>query len=1112
MNDLTRSDAEQRKQALDPRQSFIVQAPAGSGKTELIIQRFLTLLAHVKKPEEILAITFTKKAAHEMRARVVNALEQALYQPEPEKAHEKLTWQLASAVLKQDREMQWELINNPNQLHIKTIDSFCSYLTGQLPLLSHFGAQPEIAVHPLDLYREAVYEVLSHVEEDHEWSPAVAKLLTHTDNDMSRLSKLLIHLLEKRDQWQHYLSDRDDIRDYLSRQIADVIGYHLESLVSRFPLEYSDELMTICRFAADNVTEESPIFALKNLLELPGVTSDEMRAWQGISCVLMNKENDWIKSPNLNNGFPALKSVQPGEEKIHREFRSRLKVLLEDLSQHEDLRSGLETIRKLPEPGYTDAQWEALKALLEVLKITLAQLRVTFQLYGKIDFIQNADGASLALGDETNPTDLALSLDYQIKHILVDEFQDTSSTQYYLLEMLTYGWSPNDGRSLFIVGDPMQSIYRFRQAEVGIFIRMQQHGIGDLRLIPLTLSVNFRSSSKIVEWNNQQFTAIFPDYSDIGSGAVHFSPSSANSAQENSDQSEITLQGFQDGRDEQQAAAVIQYAQEIIAKHPEEKIAILVRNRSHLSQIIPALKAAGLRYNALEIDTLITRQSTQDLLALTRALIHPADRIAWLAVLRAPWCGLSLSDLLKLCGQDRYHILWERMHQASVVGTLSSDGQARIATILPVLRAAMTNRARGGCRQWVEQTWLALGGPATLTEYNEIADTNEFFALLDELAGDTQYINLQALNERMTKLRASTQYDDAQIQIMTIHSAKGLEFDTVILPHLEKTGRPDEKSLLQWMQHTLEDDRMALLLAPIHAADSKSDALYSFIESLQKIKSRFEVDRLFYVAATRAKKRLHLVFSVKDSESGTMSGSFLDKLWPLIKNQCTLTGKDDGSNQTDAPVVSDTKMLSRFVSDWKNPAPIQQTTENSSQQNKNGFVLPDHSARLMGTVIHSILQQIAVSGISWWEGQSESDRHAYVRRQLCRAGLSAGAIPEAALNITTILHRSLSDKRGRWILEPHTESQSEYRLTLAGSDHCDNLIIDRTFVDNEGTRWIIDYKTGDNQEDSLDVFMRKQKDKYAEQMEKYKRAIQSIDQRPIKTGLYFPAIPAWCEW
>ena len=82
--------------------------------------------------------------------------------------------------------------------------------------------------------------------------------------------------------------------------------------------------------------------------------------------------------------------------------------------------------------------------------------------------------AENALGNNENPSDLALFMDYKIQHLLIDEFQDTSITQYRLIEKLIIGWQPNDGRTIFAVGDPMQSIYRFRQAEVGLFLRTQK--------------------------------------------------------------------------------------------------------------------------------------------------------------------------------------------------------------------------------------------------------------------------------------------------------------------------------------------------------------------------------------------------------------------------------------------------------------------------------------------------------------------------------------------------------------------------------------------------------------------------------------------------------------
>src|SRR6202158_4379566 len=138
-----------------------------------------------------------------------------------------------------------------------------------------------------------------------------------------------------------------------------------------------------------------------------------------------------------------------------------------------------------------------MQASVSVLTLAVAELQIAFRENGRVDFQELLIRASRALGNADSPTDLALALGHRIQHILVDEFQDTSYTQFELLEKLTAGWEPDDGRTLFLVGDPMQSIYRFRQADVSLFLKARLNGVGGLRLEPLTLRVNFRSRRQI---------------------------------------------------------------------------------------------------------------------------------------------------------------------------------------------------------------------------------------------------------------------------------------------------------------------------------------------------------------------------------------------------------------------------------------------------------------------------------------------------------------------------------------------------------------------------------------------------------------------------------------
>lgn len=1105
-------DQQQRKLALHPTQSFIVQAPAGSGKTELLIQRFLTLLNVVKTPEEILAITFTKKAANEMRLRIIAALKQAASNIRPDSDHNRKTFELANQVLTRDAKFQWRLINNPNQLRIQTIDSLCAYLTKQLPILSHFGAQPQIATYPTFLYQEAVTEVLMHVEENYEWSAAIGKLLTHVDNDFNKLCELLVSLLAKRDQWLPYIqltADAEAIRHRLEKDLEKVITNHLTHLCSIFPAALGNELASIARFAADQLVldnKTSTMLACRNLMELPGMRIQDQQAWLGLASLLLTKKFNWRKRFDADIGFPALNSLKT-DKLEHTNYRKRLTALIDTLSEREDIQTALTELFFLPPPFYHDDQWHILQALLQILKIVTAQLRIVFQQHGQIDFIENALAALTALGSDEQPTNLALALDYQIRHILVDEFQDTSYTQYQLLEKLLTGWEKSDGRTLFVVGDPMQSIYRFREAEVGLFIRMVKDGIANVPLAPITLSVNFRSDTQIVEWNNQHFKALFPSFNDVAKGAVTYSPSVASQSFADNT-SPIVITGLINADDAAQAQHIVTLIHTIKKKHPHDSIAVLVRSRTHLSQIVPALKQAELDYHAVDIDPLAERQGIQDVFSLTCALLHPADRIAWLSILRAPWCGLTLADLLSIAGTAPYKTIWEQLNQPDIIKTMTQDGQARVAKFNAIINKQMLHRERYPLRYWIENTWLLLGGPACLQDQTEIEDIAVFFKLLEECDQSSEVLNLKKLKEKIQQLFAKPQHNESLLNIMTIHSAKGLEFDTILLPHLECNIPHDQKTLLEWMEYPLMHDQMALLLAPIHSSGKKSDALYEYIRRQQKIKSDYETDRLLYVAATRAKKRLCLLFNFEkeaNKEVSIASGSFLEKLWPFIKNNQHIFIEAPSSEK---PVDRrlQLKPIRRLHTCWQNPV-HDMTNDAVVHHKQDGFQLIKNTAMLTGTVVHHLLQYISEFSCNWWLSKNVREQTTYITLKLAQLGMCDTEIKSAVPTVLHAMKNTLGDERGRWILSPHKDAQSELAMTACLDGPPENYILDRTFIDEDGIRWIIDYKTTMFTQQDLQQFLIKEQAKYLEKMKNYARTMQLTDPLPVRLALYFPMLP-----
>jgi ATP-dependent exoDNAse (exonuclease V) beta subunit len=542
----------QRRLAIEPGGSFMVQAPAGSGKTELLIQRFLGLLAIVDKPEAIVAITFTRKAAGEMLDRVLSALRRALDGEPPESPHEQFTFALASAALARNQACGWDLLANPGRLRVQTIDSLCMAIVGQMPWLARLGSMPRIEEHPRSFYEEAARRTVLMVEESSSFQASLETLLLHLDNNAGRVQQLLAEMLATRDQWIEMAVETGDMeRERLEESLSRALSEGLRTADQLIPVDTRKSWLDLAHYVAGNMIGERdyPALACLGATAWPGTTPDQSAVWLGLTSVVLTRE-DWRKGLNKNCGFPA-------ENKSRKE---ECASLIGRLQQVDGLLEALEFVRVLPPPKYTEAQWKIMRSLLECLKLAVAQLRMVFREEGAVDFCEVGLAARDALGRADDPADLALKLDARIQHLLVDEFQDTSLNQFELLGKLTAGWESEDGRTLFLVGDPMQSIYRFRQAEVSLFLEARERGIGEIRPECLQLTANYRSLSSIVDRVNAMFSAIFPAADDTATGAIAYSPSQAPPA--DMAEAAVTLHAFREGQDQLEADTVVQIAKD----------------------------------------------------------------------------------------------------------------------------------------------------------------------------------------------------------------------------------------------------------------------------------------------------------------------------------------------------------------------------------------------------------------------------------------------------------------------------------------------------------------------------------------------------------------------
>ncbi|MFM2323070.1 MAG: UvrD/REP helicase [Pseudomonadota bacterium] len=1109
------ADAPQRQQALDARLSFIVQAPAGSGKTELLVQRYLVLLARVQVPESIIAITFTRKAANEMRLRIIQALEQAHSLSLP--SHKEATrYQLAKKVLAQDHALTWNLLANPNRLRILTIDSFCQSITRQMPLLSTLSEKLSPVDNPQGLYQLAVQELLAHLEDKLPWQDALSHLLSHLDNNFQQVASLLCQMLARREQWLSYLCHHQtDLRAQLEQGLSRINQQLLARLNRLIANDLSQELLYCLNFSLQQ-THKNP---LKNIGDLD--------FWQAAARLLLTSANEWRKQLRNSEGFPATSSLKNKAEKAqYGAIKTRMGDLILRLSQQTALKEALIDLKQAPPLHYSQEQWQTLNALFELLPVLVAHLKMIFQQQQQVDYNEILLAACAALGQSENPTDLALRLDYRIEHLLIDEFQDTSSTQLQLIEKLTAGWQNQDGRTLFLVGDPMQSIYRFRKAEVDLFRQVQQYGIGAIQLQPLSLSVNFRSQAGLVDWINHCFSQLLAPSEDSNQAAVYFSPASAYLAPASNAigcywQAETALLSA----NQLEAEKIVAIIQQIKQQHPQDTIAILVRARRHLSALLPALNAAAIAYQAIEIDSLAEKSAVQDLLALTRALHHLGDRISWLALLRSPYCGLSLTDLEKITqfnDEDCPALtIWQQLlHFESI--PLSDTGKQALRRIVPVLYHSLNQQGRMPLIDWIKETWLNLAGPASLANEEAINYIDAFLNFLDKKRiqeGDR--LDFFKLDAELMQIYCPTPSKSAHaVEIMTIHKAKGLEYDHIILPGLHRRGRAESSSLLLYSEHIDGVAKKDFLLAPIKACHEEHDLIYDYLFQQEKKKNAQELTRLLYVASTRAKKSLHLLATLHCDGKGALkippSLSLLKHLWPVLD----ITANDILSTTTpnNNLALPPKRLLRRLASTWQAPPVL--TQENISWQKVSSPWLYQwrlHPEKILGTVIHRLLYQISQEGLASWDLQKINAAQGMFTQLLTQNGLLTEQVQAALLKLNTCLQRTLADPRGRWILNPsHQAAKSELALTAVFNGKAQNLIIDRSFIDPAtGIRWIIDYKTSSYTGNKPLDFLKAERQRHQLQLETYAQAYSLDPQSAHQTiclGLYFPMTSLWCEW
>ena len=1108
------SDGEQRAQATDPYSSFIVQAPAGSGKTEILTQRYLRLLSTVKEPEQIIALTFTRKAASEMRERIIIALQDASSSKKAETAHQQMTLNFAEQALKQSERYQWSILQQPNRLRVSTIDSLCQSINHAIPLLEQQISYAQISEKPQSHYLDAARQCIEFAIETPEYQEAIRLLLLHVDNKQEHLLTLFIQLLAQRDQWiSALLHARTQEKADFEKALVFIEKHELARFKSSLPWELAQEVVRLCKeLALIENNPESPRYPLINWNEFNQANQEIANS---LCCALLGSDQNFRKSFDHHVGLksdacPAVQYRRLKEESIE---------LLIKLSEYPDFLPALLQVAKLPKPEYDPEQWEVLQALFTLLPILVSHLHLIFSEQNQVDFTAISQQALKALGAEDNPTELALYLDNAIHHLLVDEFQDTSITQFELLTQLVQGWQEGDGKTLFIVGDPMQSIYRFRQAEVGLFFRAKTKGIGSVVLKSLELQCNFRSTPTIVNWVNTQFSRVFPSNFDIESGAVSFHPS----VHVLKDESLSAIHAIECSDREQEAEFLIQQIKHELNSNPEQSIALLVRSRSQLPAIIHLLREQEIPYQGTDIDLLAHLIHLRDVWSLTQALLMPGNRLAWLSALRSPYCGLALNEVHLIAQHNKKRSIYSALLQLNKIEGLSDEARTRAQFFTEVMHEALSQRCQVHLSDWISKTLKKLHIDLILNP-NQMSDLEQYWTLLDRYEQQGRLANIDEFLLELNSLY-SQQSNSARLQIMTIHKSKGLEFDTVFLPSLGSQANRRDNPLLRWLKLPTQTQENLLLISPIKAAHQEHCALYDYLSDLDEEKSSYESQRLLYVAVTRAKSRLYL----SDSSSKSSKKSFRS----LLKDQPFSAHQDEDTK------AESTQKVPKLT---KIPLAFHQENNNTinTPMNKVSANLSLGTPRLIGIVTHKLLQWIcdyhpqSLTEIPWEFADTEFKK----------LGFSQELREAAIASIKIQISQFFSDPIGIWIRAKHENEHNEYELLIERQNHLLTRIIDRTFEapkpmewptssnnhsksphppyrapsphvwgegNNEGgyleetnQLWIIDFKTG---KEDLDA-----KKKHQQQLNEYGTYLSKISSLPIRCGLYYLTNNHWIHW
>jgi ATP-dependent helicase/nuclease subunit A len=867
-------DQAARDHAVDPRHNVVLEASAGTGKTTVLVFRYLNLLRGRVEPSNILAITFTRKAAAEMRERIIAELKRAAAQS----AHDRARWN--------------ELRDRLSDIAISTIDAFCLSLLREFPLeadlepgftMADETEVPRLVEEALD---RALRICLVRAKDDPDLALVLAQL------GIMRARTGLAHLLDRR------LVAWGALDRFLARGPRDLrIGDVCRDAMLRL-----DDALRGLPQGVDGFLQDGPLYhprfrpLARDLLSLDSLRDAPPAVVRGVL--------DRVRQHFLTqNGTPRTTAgTHPPYRKEHCGTPASWK-------RHREAIASVAPLVKGALDGFArDLNVVLARGVRKMFAIALNEYRRTLDERSVLDFSDVLDHALALLRQMDEFAQSRFRLEARYHHVLVDEFQDTSRAQWELVSLLIRAWGQGSGLaaeaplppSIFVVGDRKQSIYRFRDAEVTV-LREAADFIEALRpdgpAPRRSITSSFRAVPALLGFVNDLFTAIekvedrvdaftfaeddrFPiDPSILDSPPIPDSPIP--------DRAIDPLALVAAESPESCAAAVAQEIERLLgqatirdrvagtrrAARPGD-IAILFRSRASHREFEAALEARGIPAYVYKGLGFFDADEIKDLMALLRYLADPSSDIRAAAFLRsrvvrlsdaglrrlAPRIAAALTDARPEADLDGHDRAVLEQARSSVSGWLSLADQVPPAELLDHVLAvtAYDFEMRGPRRAQARENVKKMRSLVRRVQNRGYATLRRIAEHLDSLsAGDESNATLEAVNA---------------VNLMTVHAAKGLEFPVVFVVNLAKGAGGPLPPVRVIAESGARDGADAA--DEVEPRPSVSVASYiSEIDEQEKLREQEETKRLLYVAMTRARDALYLASVLKDGDMKPMRGS-----------------------------------------------------------------------------------------------------------------------------------------------------------------------------------------------------------------------------------------------